>query len=223
MPESPAARHSNVRRVALAAAGGVLLAGLAGFGGLVAAGAGALAQAAFALAVSWQRRTRGGGDWKREALALSALWLGGLAVVAALVAWPLAALRDSGSLAAAIGLSCVAGVCLLGLWRTWPLWHGLERDGGDWRGHWRALGEMEVGVWRGLGVALAVAGLLAGVLVLAWPALVPGAVRWTGAAGLLLISPLLHWLLQRTAAPTPLPLRRSAESSASCRLRHPRK
>jgi ankyrin repeat protein len=205
MPESPTAPLSNLRRIALAAAVGVLLAGLAGFGGIVAALAGALAQAAFALAVSWQRRTRGGGEWTREALALCALWLGGLLVVAALVAWPLAALRDSGSLAAAIGLSCVAGVCLLGLWRTWPLWHGLERDGGDWRGHWRALGEVEVGVWRGLGVALAVAVVLAGILLLAWPALVPATLRWTGAAALLLASPLLHWLLQRTAAPAPLP------------------
>ena len=204
MPE-PAISRPTLRAVALAAGCGVLLAGLGGFGGVLAALAGALAQPAFALAVSWQRGTRGVGDWRRDALALSGLWFGGLAIVAALVAWPLAALRDSGSLAAAIGLSGVAGGCLLGLWRTWPLWHGLERDGGDWLARWRALGEVEVGVWRGLGVALAVAVVLGGVLLLAWPALLPAEARWGAAATLLLVSPLLHWLLQRIDAPQPLP------------------
>src|SRR5688500_6946018 len=205
-PETPLpGSRPALRRAALAAGAGAVLAALAWFGGAIAAFAGALAQPAFALAVSWQRRTRTGGDWRREALALSALWLGGLAVAAALVAWPLAALRDSGSLAAAIGLSCVAGVCLLGLWRTWPLWHGLERDGGALRAHWRARGEVEAGAWRGLGVASAVALVLAGVLLLAWPGLLPAALRWFAAAALLLASPLLHWWLQHIAAPAPLP------------------
>ena len=80
MPE-PAISRPTLRPVALAAGCGVLLAGLAGFGGIVAALAGALAQPAFALAVSWQRGTRGVGAWRRDALALCGLWFGGLEFV----------------------------------------------------------------------------------------------------------------------------------------------
>src|SRR5688572_21731154 len=188
-----------------AAATGLVLAVLAGFGGVIAAVAGGLAQPAFALAWSWRRGTRVAGDWRRDALALGVLWFGGLALVALLVAWPLAALRDSGSLGAAIGLSVVSGVCLLGLWRTWPLWHALERDGGDWRVHSRSLGEVEIGTWRGLGVAVLIAAVLTVLLLLAWPQLLAPNTRWLVAGALAVLSPLAHWLLQRTAAPSPLP------------------
>ena len=205
MPES-SSRMGNSTATAAAAAAGTLLAALAGFGGVLGGLAGALAQAAFALALSWLGGTRTPGDWRRDALSLAALWLGGLVVLALLVAWPLAALRDSGSLAAAIGLSVVAGVCLLGLWRTWPLWHALERDGGAWPARWRALGEVEIGAWRGLGAAALVATVLALLLLLAWPQLLPSPLRWGLAGALLLGSPLAHWALQRIAAPTPLPL-----------------
>ena len=149
-----------------AAAAGLVLAVLAGVGGVVAAVTGGFAQTAFALAWSWRRGTRAADDWRRDVLALSVLWFGGLALVALLVAWPLAALRDSGSLGAAIGLSVVSGVCLLGLWRTWPVWHALERDGGDWHVHSRSLGEVEIGTWRGLGVAVLIAAVLTVVLLL---------------------------------------------------------
>ena len=60
----------------------------------------------------------------RRCLALLALWALGFAAAALLVAWPLAALRQSGSLPAALGLSAVVGAVLIGLWRTWPLWQG---------------------------------------------------------------------------------------------------
>ena len=211
MAEAPLAEAAPRMRkpVLAAAAGGVLLAALAGFGGVVAAVAGSLAQAAFALALSWRRGTRvdgphPGNRWRRDALALATLWCGGLALLALLVAWPLAALRDSGSLAAAIGLSVVAGVCLLGLWRTWPLWHALERDGGDWQAHWRSLGEVEIGTWRGLGAAVLVAAVLTLLLLLAWPQLLTGNARWIVAGALVVVSPLVHWLLQRIVAATPL-------------------
>src|SRR5688572_18159821 len=187
-----------------AAATGLVLAGLAGFGGVMAAVAGGLAQPAFALAWSWRRGTRVAGDWRRDALVLGVLWFGGLALVALLVAWPLAALRDSGSLGAAIGLSVVSGVCLLGFWRTWPLWHALERDGGDWRVHSRSLGEVEIGTWRGLGVAVLIAAVLTVLLLLAWPQLLAPNTRWLVAGALAVLSPLVHWLLQRTAPPSPL-------------------
>ncbi|MCI4568105.1 ankyrin repeat domain-containing protein [Lysobacter sp. CFH 32150] len=192
-------------KFAIAAAVGVVLAALGGFGGVIAALAGTLAQPAFALAWSWRRGTRAAGDWRRDALALATLWGAGLAVVAVGVAWPLATLRESGSLGAAIGLSLVAGLLLLGLWRTWPLWHGLERDGGPWRTHVRSLGEVEVGVWRGLGVAALVAAVLTLVLLPAWPDLLIPTAQWLLAGALALLSPLAHWLLQRTPAATPLP------------------
>ncbi len=189
-----------------AAAAGLVLAVLAGFGGMVAAVTGAFAQAGFALAWSWWRGTRAAGDWRRDALVLGGLWVGGLVLVALLVSWPLAALRDSGSLGAAIGLSVFAGIALLILWRTWPLWHALEREGGDWRLHSRSLGEVEIGTWRGLGVAVLVAAVLALLLLLAWPGLLAPDARWLVTGALLVWSPLAHWLLQRTTAPSPLAL-----------------
>lgn len=202
MPEST----RTPPRVAIAALAGLALLALGLLGGIAAALGGWLAQPALALAVSWRRGTRAPGDWRVDALALAALWGGGWVAVAALVAWPLAALRQSGTLSAAIGLSLVAGVCLLGLWRTWPLWHALERDGGAWRLHWRALGELDSGAWRGLGAAVLVAAVLVAVLLLAWPDLLPPPLRGVIGGGLLLFAPLAHWLLQRASAATPLPL-----------------
>jgi len=119
--------------------------------------------------------------------------------------WPLAALRETGSLSAAIGLSIVAGVALLLLWRTWPVWHALEREGGAPGASWRALGEVEVGAWRGLGVAAIVALLLGTILVLAWPGLLPADLRWPVAIGFAALAPALHLLLQRIAPASPLP------------------
>ena len=198
MPESRASLRS------LAALGaGLLLAAAGGVDPRLAIAA-VLAQPAFALSMSWWRGTRVAGRPVRDIALLAALWAGGTAVAALLVAWPLAALRETGSLSAAIGLSIVAGIGLLLLWRTWPLWHGMERDGGAWRTHWRVLGEVEIGAWRGLGVAALVAVVIALVLLLAWPALLPAIARWPVAAALAVLSPIAHLLLQRVSTPSPL-------------------
>ena len=136
-----------------------------------AAGAGA--------AVSWWRGTRlraSGVAGRTEALALLALWAIGFGVAAVLVAWPLAALRASGSLPAALGLSAVVGVLLIGLWRTWPLWQGLEREGGTLAAHWRGLPDRDIHAWHGLGVAALVALAIGLGGALAWPGVVPA--RW---------------------------------------------
>jgi hypothetical protein len=202
MPESK--RHWL--HIGAATLAGVVLTLLLGIDAWPVALAGALAQPGFALAVSWWRGTRTSPRWPRDAMALAGAWVAGLAVVAVLVAWPLAALRETGSLSAAIGLSIVAGVALLLLWRTWPVWHALEREGGPMAALWRVLGEVEIGAWRGLGVAAIVAALSGTVLALAWPGLVPANLRWPVVIALVVAAPLLHFLLQRVHAASPLPI-----------------
>ncbi|BCT92302.1 hypothetical protein LYSHEL_13260 [Lysobacter helvus] len=193
-------------RIAAAALAGVALSLATGFDAALVAGiAGALAQPAHALAVSWWRGTRTSSRWPRDAGALASLWAGGLVVAAILVVWPLAALRETGSLSAAIGLSLAAGVGLLLLWRTWPVWHVLEREGGPIGNAWRSLGELEIGAWRGLGVAAIVAAILGAILALAWPGVLPAPMRWPVAIALALGGFGLHWVLQVIATASPLP------------------
>nr|WP_158987260.1 ankyrin repeat domain-containing protein [Lysobacter panacisoli] len=188
-------------------AGGVVLGLLAGLGGAVAAVAAVLAQPLNALGV---RAWRDGGlparrDLLRDGGSLLLAWVAATAVLAAVVAWPLSSLLGTGSLAAALGLSAVVGVVLLGLWRVWPLWLGLEREGGPLREHWHALGELELGAWRGLGVAAIVLAAALVVLLLAWPGLLGTGARWTLAALFALAAPALHALLQQTEPAEPLP------------------
>ena len=188
-------------RLAAGLAAGVLLAVLAGFGGVVAAVCGTLAQPVFALAIAhWRGREPAGIDvLRRDALSLLGLWVAGVALLALVVAWPLSSLLQTGSLPAVLGLSIVVGLVLLGLWRVWPLWHGLEREGGSLAQRWRELGELESGAWRGLGVATVVAALAALVIALAWPGLLGTGAHWPLAGVLAVASPLLHALLQRIA------------------------
>src|SRR5688572_17943231 len=208
MPEAIAAKAPQARMPMLVALGaGVLLTVLAGFGGAVAAIALALAQPGFALAAA-QWRGRGGSPRTllREAGWLAALWASGFAIAFALVAWPLQSLLRDGSLAAALGLSLVAGLLLIAAWRVWPLWHGLERDGGTLPRHWRELPEFLPGAWRGLGVAGLVSVPIVGAVLLAWPGAIDSAgARWALAAVLALLSPGLHLLLQRVAPAELLP------------------
>jgi uncharacterized protein len=204
-----------VRKVSLSRAApwialalGVLLAALTGIntgngGGAFAALGVLLAQPALALAVSWQRQTRArpsGPAWRGEALALLSLWALGFLASALLVAWPLSALRQSGSLPAALGLSAVVGALLIGLWRTWPMWHLLEREGGSLTEQWRGLSERDIHAWHGLGVAALVAVAIGLGGALAWPGLVPSHLRTFFALSYTLLLPVLHWVLQRAAA-----------------------
>ena len=84
-------------RIAVALAAGIVLTVSAGAGWPMALVA-TLAQPALALGVSWWRGTRTSPRWPRDAMALASAWVAGLTVVAVLVAWPLAALRETGSL-----------------------------------------------------------------------------------------------------------------------------
>jgi len=195
------------RRAVIALVAGVLLAAATGFGGVAAVLGGWLAQPAFALGLRWQRGDAAP-DRKRlqsDALALAGLWGGGLLVAAALVAWPLSALRESGGLGAALALSTVAGICVIGLWRTWPLWRAVEHEGGPLARHWQSLGDADTSGWRGVAAAAGVAVLLAMVLLQAWPGLLPTGAHWALAALAVLAWPALHVALQRMPAPEQLP------------------
>ncbi len=204
MPESAYPRL----RIAAALVMGLALCAVAGLGGAVAAVAGWLAQPALALAVRGWRGAwpANGAGLRRDAASLLALWGVALLVCAALVAWPLAALRASGGLGAALASSAAVGVCVIGLWRIWPLWHALERDGGGWHGHWRALGDRDASSWRGFVAAACVALVLATILLAAWPGLLPQQARWTIVAVASVAWPLLHFVLQRLPAAENLPM-----------------
>lgn len=187
----------------LALVSGLVFAGLAWLGGPMALLGAVLAQPALALAVSWWRGTRpllAGNAWLQGANALLLVWAAAFLLAGVLLAWPLLALRQSGSLLAALGLSAVAGALLIGLWRTWPLWHGLEREGGSLAAHWRALSERDFHAWHGLGVAALVAIVIGVGGALAWPGLLPEAWRPGLVVAYVLALPLLHWALQRMPA-----------------------
>ncbi|MDW7603656.1 hypothetical protein R1V99_24745, partial [Stenotrophomonas maltophilia] len=159
----------------------------------------ALAQPAFALAISWWRRSRALRPLKvvarQDLPALLALWAAAPLLLALLLAWPLAALRDSGSLAAVLGLSVLVSAGLLAAWRTWPLWNDVERLDGSLAQHWQALAGRDLTAWRGLGVAALVIALAALVVLPAWPGLLPESARWPAALAVVLLSPVLHLLL----------------------------
>ncbi len=192
---------------AIALATGAAFAAVAGVGGAAGALGAILAQPAFALAAARWRNKVPAQPWRRDALALLLLWVATAALFAALLAWPFSVLLDSGSLGATLATSLALGLALLAAWRLWPLWHGLERDGGSAGSHWRALARYESGAWRGLGAAAIVIALAALPLLLAWPGLLDPRGRWILAFASLAVAPLLHVLLQRIPAAASLPER----------------
>src|SRR5690606_31389436 len=173
-----------------------------GLGGVVALLAALLAQPALALAVrGWRGDLPAGrGALLRDARALLSLWAAGLLAAALLVSWPLLALLRSGGLGAVLGLSALSGLCVLGLWRTWPVWQALERDGGSLARHWRGLGARDASGWTGAAAAACVAAILACIVLLSWPQLLGDTARWSLAVASALAWPLLHLLLQRLPA-----------------------
>ncbi len=186
---------------------GAALALLAGFGGVVAIVCGLLAQPVFALGASWWRRTRAAAPlpalFKRDVPSLLALWVGGVLLLALLVAWPLAALRGSGSLAAVLALGVAVSLAVLALWRTWLLWQAVERDGGTLRTHAPTLSVPSMESWHGLSAALALLALCAAVIAPAWPGLLGAGWHWPLAVATALLSPLLHGVLLAASSAPP--------------------
>lgn len=208
MADAPLSPRSPRLAPWIALVAGVALAGLTALGGLAAVIGAVLAQPALALSVSWLRGTRAparGFGWRHDAAALLLVWAAGFAVAALLLAWPLASLRQSGSLPAALGLSAAAGAVLIGLWRTWPLWHGVERESGALSTHWHVLSARESHDWHGLGVAALVAVVIGVGAALAWPGLLPDSARLATAIAYALALPLLHWAVQAMPVAEALP------------------
>ena len=201
--------------IVLAAAGLVLI-GLAGLGGWLAVVGGLLAQPVLALAARRQRRPAplSPSHLRIELAPLLALWTVAIGGLALLLAWPLSALLASGSLPAALALSAVAGGALIVLWRFWPVWQGLERDGGALGDHRRALEGLEPGAWRGLGIALGIGAIAASIVALAWPEWLANHQRWIVSVVLALVSVAVHGWLQRVEPAKALQYLEEIEESA---------
>lgn len=133
---------------------------------------------------------------------LAGVWALAAGLLALATAWPLQALRETGSLASALGLSGLAGAALLVFWRAWPTFGRALREGGAPAELAAAFGSGEPDqAGRGFLVALAVFVVCAGVLALAWPGLVPAALRPWLAGGLGLASLLAPVVILRWGAP----------------------
>ena len=204
MPEPKSRRGPAVAAFLI----GAVLALAAGLDPLAAAIGGWLAQPAYALGVRWWHGTGAAGSqgFARDLAELVLLWGAAALLVGLLAAWPLSNLLRTGSLGAVLALSAAAGIALAGLWRLWPLWHGVERDGQRLLPAWRGLPDLDASPTRGVGLAVAVFAVLALYLVLAWPGLVEGGARWVLAAVAAVGWPVAHILLQRIAPAERLPM-----------------
>ncbi|WP_240906297.1 ankyrin repeat domain-containing protein [Thermomonas sp. HDW16] len=174
----------------------MLLAGACGFDIGTAGAFAFLAQVPAALGVALLRGTRGKIRLGRDAGSLALLWAGGFALAGLLAAWPLQALRSAPGLIPTLALSAAVAAMLLLLWRNWPLWHGIEREGGGIGVRHAAQDKHERGAWSGLQVAVPVLLLLGGGIALAWPGLLTGFARTIAAMAYAALLPLAHALLQ---------------------------
>ena len=219
MPERPAPQRA---RALLALATGIGLSALPLFGSPAWLLLGPwLAQPALALAAAWWFGSRPLGEaatrWLPDAVALALLWGLAWTLVALIVGWPLQSLLRSGSLAAALALSAAIGLCLIGLWRTWPLFAQAERRGGG-LASWQSAAEdpLTVASVRGLCIAIAIGALLADVLAIAWfglPLTHAGRVGLTLVA--LLLAPGVHALIHRLGALLPTPAGVAVDTDAA--------
>ena len=132
----------------------LLLAGACWFEAGSAGAFALLAQIPAALGIALLRGTRGKARMGRDALSLALLWGGAFLFAGLLVAWPLLALRSSAGLLPTLAMSGACAIVLLLLWRHWPLWHGIEREGGGLSARFASQDAHERGAWSGLQVAV---------------------------------------------------------------------
>lgn len=168
-----------------------------------------LAQPALALGLAGVRGLRPvalDGGSGRDALGLALVWGAGLALLALAVGWPLAALRDTGSLAATLALSGMGAAALLCLWRAWPAFGLAGRETGRLPALAAAVGSAgPADAGRGFVVALAVFIVLGAGLLLSWPGLVPPGLRLPLVLAQLVLALSGHALVQRFGAPPQAP------------------
>ena len=157
-------------------------------------------QAPMALGIALLRGTQRGTRLGRDALALALVWAGAFALAVVLGVWPLRALLAAPELLPVLAISTAGAVALLALWRFWPLWHGLERHGGNIRQHLARLDTHQRGAWSGLQVAVPIWLLLAGGIALGWPSLLVGDARLIAVIVYAAVLPLAHALLQTAPA-----------------------
>lgn len=155
-----------------------------------------LAQAPMALGIALLRGTQRGSRLGRDAWALALAWGGVFMLAVALGAWPLHALQTVPDLLPVLALSTAGALLVLALWRYWPLWHVLERQGGNIGKHLGALGTHQRGAWSGLQVAVPMWVLLTGGVALGWPGLLAGDARLIAVIVYAAAMPLAHALLQ---------------------------
>jgi ankyrin repeat protein len=183
------------------AAGALLATGATAFGGIAAAIGGWLAQPLLALLVrGWRKGGSGAAFAWPDLSALAQRWGVALALAALLLAWPLASLLYRPSLGGVLGLSAAFGLGLVWLWSGWDAWRRAEAEGrmarrGPHVSPWTS--------WQGLGVAVAIALVLASVVLLAWPEALPAHARYGLALACAVLWPALHAWMQREAAPAP--------------------
>ena len=141
-----------------------------------------------------------------DALAVAALWGLAFGLEALVVAWPLRALLDNGALIPALVLSLCVGFVLLGLWRLWPAFAQAARHGQGF-GALLAAAARHGGrepVRGGIITVLVFVVLSAG-LVLAWPGLLPDALRLPALLAYPVLSLLAHLEIHRRADRQALP------------------
>ncbi len=155
-----------------------------------------LAQAPMALGIALLRGTQRGSRLGRDGWALALAWGGGFLLAVMLAALPMRALLGAPGLLPVMAMSCAGAILLLVVWRYWPLWHGLERQGGTIGKHLAALGTHQRSAWSGLQVAVPVWLLLAGGIALGWPGLLAGDARLIALIVYAVALPLAHALLQ---------------------------
>jgi len=190
MPE----RTGTLRAFALGL-GALLAVAASAFGGIVAAIGGWLAQPLLALLIRDPRGERAFA-WA-DAVALGQRWAVALLVAGLLLAWPMASLLYQPSLGGVLGLSAAFGLGLVMLWYGWMAWHRAETRGAARRRREETLPWTS---WHGLGVAVAVALVLASVVALAWPEALSTNARRGLALACALLWPALHWWMQREVA-----------------------